>query len=74
MFKLIRKPHQLYPEHLSEEKMLYVNKKVAYTVQEHYNPHYIEFRKWINDGDDEFYVLLNWKLIPLDKESRKYRR
>lgn len=64
MFKLLR-PHKYYPECMSDHVVIFRNKKFMIDVQEFYDPHIIQFNKWIREKGEDLYCLKRWLKIPL---------
>lgn len=68
--RFIWKKHSRYSNCMSAEITLFKTKINRFTLQEFYNPHYLEIRKWTIDDEIGFRVLRKWWQIPLNKESR----
>ena len=64
------KPHKWYVNVMSESKVLFKFKTFQLTIQEYYDPHWLEFMYWKKDGRLGSYVLKRWKKIPLNKYAR----
>lgn len=69
--RFIWKKHSRYGNYMSAEITLFKTYLNRFTIQEFYNPHYLEIRKWTRDKDIGFRVLKKWWQIPLNKESRQ---
>lgn len=69
--RFIYKKHSRYSNCMSAEITLFKTKNNRFTIQELYNPHYLEIRKWTMDDEIGFRVLKKWWQIPLNRECRK---
>lgn len=69
--RFIWKKHSTYGNCMSAEITLFKTKINRFTIQEFYNPHYLEIRKWTLDDEIGFRVLKDWWQIPLNTESRR---
>ena len=65
--RFIMKKHSRYDNCMSAEIKLFKTKYKQYTLQEFYDPHYLELRKWIRGKDDMLFVLNKWWQIPLNR-------
>ena len=64
------KPHKWYTTVMSESKVIFKLSKFKLTVQEFYDPHWLEFMYWKQDSDVGSYILKRWKKIPLNRRAR----
>lgn len=65
--RFIREKHSKYSNYMSKEKTLFKSKNIKFTIQEIYDPHYLEIRKWVRGEDFSLLVLQKWWQIPLNK-------
>ena len=72
--RFIWKKHRRYSKYMSAEITLFKTKINRFTIQEFYNPHYLEIRKWTLDDEIGFRVLKDWWQIPVNAESRRLFR
>lgn len=63
------KPHNTYPETMSIRKKIFKGKKLNISIQEHYDPHYLNITFWTKDKDINLFVLKKWIHISLNLKA-----
>lgn len=69
--RIIFKRHAAHPNIMSADVTLIKTKKHHITLQEYYDPHYVEIRLWIRDDVTSLFTLKKWYKVPLSKEARE---
>lgn len=69
--RLIFKKHSAHPSIMSADITLFKSKLHHITLQEYYDPHYIEFKLWVRDNVSTLFVLKKWYKVPLSREARQ---
>lgn len=69
--KRLLQPHAEYPNTMSINKTILSLPTMKVSLQEFYDPHWIEILIWREDKSTGFFILRKSKIIPLSKEAHK---